>query len=160
MAGGIDKKAVVEALRARVAADLDAAITSQRDAQEGATHEEARPEGDKDTRATEASYVARGLAQRVADLQEAASLLANMLVRRFAGDDVVAVSAVVTCEDEHGAEIVYFIAPAGGGIKLDVGGQLLAVITPASPLARVMLGKRSGDDVALRGRELSIVSVA
>ena len=160
MAGGIDKKAVVDALRARVAADLDAAITSQRDAQAGATHEEARPEGDKDTRATEASYVARGLAQRVADLQEAASLLANMLVRRFGEDDVVAVSAVVTCEDENGAECLYFIAPAGGGIKLAVGGQTLGVITPASPLGRVMLGKRAGDDVELRGRELSIVLVA
>ncbi len=159
MAGGIDKKAVVEALRARVVADLDAAITSQRDAQEGATHEEARPEGDKDTRAVEASYVARGLAQRVADLQQAASLLANMIVRRFAGDDGVAVSALVTCEDGEGAESVYFVAPAGGGVKLELGGRAVGVITPGSPLARAMLGKRPGDELALRGRELTIRSV-
>lgn len=34
------------------------------DAAEGATHEEAKPEDDKDTRALEQSYLARGQAQR------------------------------------------------------------------------------------------------
>ena len=67
----LDKAALLTALRAQIAADLDALIASQKRAHEGATHEEARPESDKDTRATEASYVARGLAERVSSLEGA-----------------------------------------------------------------------------------------
>ena len=41
------------------------------DAAEGATHEENRAEGDKDMRSTEASYVARGHAERTVQLEQA-----------------------------------------------------------------------------------------
>lgn len=155
----ISKKAVIEALRARVMADLEAAMVSQRDAQEGATHEEARPENDKDTRAIEASYVARGLAQRVADLHEAASLLANLVVRRFGEDDAIAIAALITAENEDGDESRYFVAPAGGGVKLRIDGVEVAVITPSSPLGEAMIGRRVDDEIKLRGKLLTVVGV-
>jgi len=43
--------------------------SAQRTVVEGATHEENKPENDKDTRALEQSYLARGQAQRVVELQ-------------------------------------------------------------------------------------------
>ncbi|HUH01161.1 MAG TPA: hypothetical protein VML75_04150 [Kofleriaceae bacterium] len=159
MTGAISKKAVLEALRARVMADLDAAIASQRDAQEGATHEEARPENDKDTRAIEASYMARGMAQRVADLHEGASLLANLVARRFGDDDAIAISALVTAENEAGEPSIYFVAPAGGGIKLRLDGAEISVITPSSPLGQALIGRRVDDDIAIRGKVLTIIDV-
>jgi transcription elongation GreA/GreB family factor len=157
---GVSKKALLEALRARVLADFEAAIASQRDAQEGATHEEARPENDKDTRAIEASYMARGLAKRVADLGEAASLLANLVVVKFGDDDRVAMSALVTVESEDGASTRYFVAPAGGGIKLSIDGVDVAVITPSAPLGQALIGRRTDDEVTLRGKVLTIVDVS
>ena len=60
-----DKNELIEALRARVTAELRTLRESQRAAQEGATHEETRQEDPKDTRAIEAQYVSRGLAERV-----------------------------------------------------------------------------------------------
>jgi hypothetical protein len=51
----IDKAELLEKLRAQVTADLARAAQAQRETQQGATHEEARPENDKDTRALEAS---------------------------------------------------------------------------------------------------------
>ena len=71
---GLDKAAVLCALRERVGADLDALVRRQRDVQAGAVHEEKRAEHAKDTRATEQSYLARGLAERVAELEAVISL--------------------------------------------------------------------------------------
>ncbi|HWZ89090.1 MAG TPA: hypothetical protein VNW92_09580, partial [Polyangiaceae bacterium] len=60
-----DKARILSLLRARVAADLATMSAAQRAVVVGATHEENRPENDKDTRALEQSYLARGQAQRV-----------------------------------------------------------------------------------------------
>ena len=158
------KAAVLEALRARVAEDLAAAVATQRETVAGATHEESRAENDKDTRGLEASYLARGLAARVAELEEAARRLAALEPRAFRDDDPVALGALVTVEEEEEPEPQrYFMAPAGGGIKLAVGGARVQVVTPASPLGRTLLGKRAGDEVELRtprgARTLAIAGI-
>ncbi len=145
----IDKAEVLAVLRARVEADLEAVTASQQDAQAGATHEEAKSEHDKDTRATEASYLARGLAERVVQLGAEASALANLVVRSFGDDDPIALSALVTVEDDDGAERVYFITPAGGGLKVTVGGVDVSAVTSQSPLGRGLVGKQVDDDVEL-----------
>jgi len=159
----LDKRAVLDALRERVERDLTALTSSQEAMQEGATHEEARPESDKDTRATEASYLARGLAKRVTELQKAGSLLANLALQRFGAGDPAALSALVTTCDEDDKTQRYFLAPAGGGMRLVVRGVAVGIVTPDAPLGDALLGKRAGDDVELETpqglRVLSIVSV-
>lgn len=146
----ISKVEVLAALRARVEQDLDAVTASQQDAQAGATHEEAKSEHDKDTRATEASYLARGLAERVAQLAAALSALANLAVRRFGDDDPIAVSALVTVEDDDGAESIYFLVPAGGGFKVTVNRVQVGAVTIQSPIGIALVGKRVDDVVELR----------
>ncbi len=66
-----DKRAIVAAVIARMAADLDRLETSQRATQDGATHSETKADSDKDTRAIEAQYLARGLGMRVEKQREA-----------------------------------------------------------------------------------------
>lgn len=155
-----DKVAVLTELRARVAADLEAVTASHKESAAAATHEEARAEGDKDMRSTETSYVARGLAMRVAELREASAALANFALRSFGDDHAIAAGALVTVEDDDGAREQYFIAPAGGGQVIDG----VRVVTPAAPLARALLGSRVDDEVSLaspRGRRvMTIVGVA
>ncbi len=46
----VDKTALLDSLRERVAADLEALARRQKDAQAGATHDESRAEHAKDTR--------------------------------------------------------------------------------------------------------------
>ena len=53
----MDKNALRDELVARVAEELEALERAHRAVMEAATHEEAKPENDKDTRALEQSYL-------------------------------------------------------------------------------------------------------
>ena len=127
------------ALVAHVTAALAQARAAHQSAIEGAVHEEAKAENDKDTRGLEQSYLARGQAQRVAELETGLLQTQSMTIEPAALGKIGAI--VVSDEDEH-----FFIAPAGGGTQIE-GYQ---VVTPTSPLGRALLGKRAGDDVELK----------
>ena len=154
----IDKAALKAALIAQLAAALEGAERAHAAAREGATHTEARAENDKDTRGLEQSYLARGQAQRVAELAAGVAAVTALAVRGFGPADPVALGALVTVE-EDGDEEQLFVAPYGGGSEIGDGVQ---VVTPSSPLGRALLGKRVDDDVELRlpGRLRTLVVVA
>jgi transcription elongation GreA/GreB family factor len=151
-----------KALRAELVKKLEATLAVLEEAHaaatEGATHEEAKPENDKDTRALEQSYLARGQAQRVASLRAG---LAAVGVMSVAATDVARVGALVEVEDDDGEVARYLLAPDGGGTKLSGGVQ---VVTPVSPLGSALVDKRAGDevDVSLGGRrrQLTVLSVS
>ncbi|MBK6683525.1 MAG: GreA/GreB family elongation factor [Deltaproteobacteria bacterium] len=114
---------------------------------EGATHEQAKPENDKDTRALEQSYLARGQAQRIETLKADLSAIKLMPIRNFDAAQAIALGALVVVEEED-AERTLWLAPQGGGTQLQ-GGKV-QVVTPGAPLGRALLGKREGDDLELR----------
>jgi transcription elongation GreA/GreB family factor len=147
------KQALVAALEATLQVLEDAHAA----AREGATHDEARPENDKDTRALEASYLARGQAVRIEELRGALAEVRAMPVAVPRGG--AGVGALVWATEE-GPEVGFFIAPHGGGTKLPGGVQ---VVTPRSPLGLALLGKRPGDVCELRlqgrSRELEVTRV-
>ena len=142
-------------LERRLNADLEALERAQRGAIEAATHEEAKPENDKDTRALEASYLARGQAMRIEELRRGLAEVAAFGLRDFDEQTPLALSAVVTVEDDEG-EVTLFIAPHAGG--------RVGVVTPRSPLGLALLGKRAGDDIEVvvegKKRERTIAKVA
>jgi transcription elongation GreA/GreB family factor len=146
----IDKQAALSMLRALVADDLARASDAQRETQRGATHEEAKPENDKDTRALEATYLARGLAERVVSLENATAALAGIKLRAFDAETPLALGAVVTLTGEHGPAAHYFLVPAAGGLKLTVGKVLLTTVTLEAPLGRALLGAYQGDEVSVQ----------
>lgn len=152
----LDKVRVLELLRARLEQDLAVVTDAQQRTQSGATHEESRPENDKDTRALEASYLARGQAQRVAELRNAIALVARMELRDFPPGSGAAVSALIEIEDDE-RTLCYFLAPAGGGIELALDGgdgvqhrARVRVVTPQSPLGRALLGRGPGDVIDVK----------
>ena len=147
----VDKQALLERLRVGVAEELARALTAQRETQRGATHEEARPENDKDTRALEASYLARGLSERVATLQNDVAALAVLKVRAFADDQPVALSALVTLQAlDGGAASHYFLVPAAGGLRFSIDGETITTVTPQAPLGHALLGAYLGDEVTVQ----------
>ena len=150
-----DKNKLAEALRERVARELQTLRESQQAAQDGAIHEETRQEDPKDTRAIEAQYVARGLAERVEELQRTVAILAHMQLDTFGSDDPIDVSAVVGLKDGDG-EKIYFLVPVAGGESLEVDGSVVQTLTPSSPLGLAMVGKCVDDEVelALPGRQI------
>ncbi|MET0794816.1 MAG: GreA/GreB family elongation factor [Polyangiaceae bacterium] len=157
-----DKREILKLLRERVNADLATMNAAQRAVVEGATHEENKPENDKDTRALEQSYLARGQAQRVVELQAELNQLKALELREFTAATAIALGALVAVDD--GKDTVhYFVAPAGGGLRVSLAGVEVRIVTPQSPIARALLGKRQGDDLELRTpqgvTECSIASV-
>jgi transcription elongation GreA/GreB family factor len=159
----VAKSVLLERLRVRVAADLASLTESQRAIQAGATHEETRAEDDKDTRAIESSYLARGLAERVAQLRHAVALLASFKPRTFGPDEAIALGALVELEsDEDDAR--YLVVPAAGGLELDVEGTRITTVTPTAPLGAALIGRFVDEDVDVLipkgARRFRIVAIA
>jgi hypothetical protein len=154
----VSKRDLRDELASLLAADLAARERSHRAAREGATHEEAKPENDKDTRALEQSYLARGEALRVEELRQALADVQAMPLRSFGEGDGALLGALVTTAD-GAATAISWLAPHGGGSRL--AGGAVQVVTPKSPLGRALLGKRAGDEceVALAGRTRTLAVV-
>lgn len=147
----IDKRALLDALRATLKEELDTQTRRAREAAEAATHEENRPENDKDMRSTEASYVAKGQADRALALEDALRRLAGLEPRAFGPGDVIQATALVRLE-VGGQERTVFVLPAGGGVELDVPGSgRVACLATTSPLGRALLGLTEGDEAEVHG---------
>lgn len=144
----IDKHAVLSALKVKLETELARAQKRAREAAEGATHEENRAEGDKDMRATEASYVARGQAGRASEIEEALVRVSALELLSFKPGARIAVSALIEV-DHDGRRVHYFLVPAAGGERLQVDGAEIHSLTPLSPLGRALLGLTEGDEAEL-----------
>lgn len=144
-----DKQMLLSQLLTLVAEEHETLVSAHRASQKGATHEQARPENDKDTRALEQSYLARGQAERVIQLKTDLDLLSALVLREPGHDPSVVLSALVHCQDETGGESLYFLAPAGAGQTLTSSHGAVKVVTPRSPLGRALLGKRAHDEVEI-----------
>jgi hypothetical protein len=143
-----DKRAIVSQLRDAIAIEIASMTKAARDAAEAATHEEAKPENDKDTRGLEASYLARGQAERVRELTRADNALQFLPLRAWKSGEPIALGAIV--ETDGGA--TYFVAPAGGGMRAHVDDVEIQVVTPEAPLGRALIGKSEGDEIEIVAR--------
>jgi transcription elongation GreA/GreB family factor len=156
------KQALFSELLARLRKEHETLVAAQKAAHEGATHEEARPENDKDTRALEQSYLARGQAERVAQLEQDVLRLTQLVVRSFGADDAIALGAWIRAEDDEKSHL-YLLAPAGAGETLQSNEGPVKIVTPSSPLGRALSGAAVDDDIQVRSptgkRLLSIVEI-
>ncbi|MFT3776128.1 MAG: GreA/GreB family elongation factor [Minicystis sp.] len=160
----IDKRALIEKLREDIARSVSVLTRAANDAREAATHEEAKPENDKDTRAVEAAYLAGAQADRARDLERASAALAALDLKRFGPDDAISAAALIALDQGDDESHWYFLAPQGGGLRAVIEGVEVQVITPQAPLGKELLGKSVGDTVEIRVqgklRSYEIVQVA
>lgn len=158
-----EKQQLIQALLERLRGEYETLLAAQRATQEGATHEEAKPENDKDTRALEQTYLARGQATRVVQLRADLTQLERLRPRPYSEDSKLGLSAIVELEDPDGAHQLYFLVPSGAGEVIDSSRGLVKVVTPESPLGRALVGARLGDDIELQSpkgkRIMSLVAV-
>src|SRR4051812_39561967 len=155
------KRALIQQLQADLAEEIASHTRAANSAREAATHEENRPENDKDTRAVEAAYLAGAQADRVRDLERIANALEFLPLRGFGVDEPIASAALIELDLGGAAErrppndavknkLHCFMAPQGGGMKVELYGKEIQVITPQSPLGQALLGKSVGDVVEVR----------
>lgn len=107
-----------------------------------ATSSETKSEGKYDTRATEASYLARGQAWRIIELRRLMAWLEMRVGEQEMAEPVVQVGALVEITGTR-QELV-FLAPIGG-TKVQVDDQTVQVISPSSPLGEAMAELEVGD---------------
>ncbi len=145
----MDKRALLKKLLALFDAELASYAKSAREAHAEATHEQNKAENKYDTRALEASYLARGQARQMAETEQARTHLEALDLKAFGPQDPIDLGALVTLE-ENGSSSFFFIAPRGGGTEIRHNRKTILVLTPQSPLGRQLIGKCQGDRLTLQ----------
>ena len=156
----LPKGLAVDALCDAIAAELHSMESLAAMARDEATSTETKAEGKYDTRATEASYLARGQAWRIAELRTLRSWLMTDSARAPTLPQCVQTGALVRVDGAR-TEWLY-VAPIGGG-KASVGGDTVRIVSLASPLGAAMEGLEVGDafevDTPRGRREYEVVAV-
>jgi transcription elongation GreA/GreB family factor len=145
----MDKQALLQNVIKLLETELGNARAAASSAHEAATAEENRPENQFDTRALEASFLARGQAARVAEVEHSIKVLRDFPLKPFCDDDAVQTGALVTVDCE-GTEQLLFVIPSGAGLAVSMGKQRIAVVTTSSPLGTELLGKSVGDSFVFK----------
>jgi len=158
----IDKTELITQIRLKLETELQSITLAAKAAYEAATHEESKAEDSHDTRGLESSYLAGAAAQRAADIQQQIFVYKSIEPKMFKEGDAVGTTAIVEVEC-NGKRSLYFIAPQGGGMKIQVGKDSVQVITPQSPLGDELMGRKNGDLVEIEAqgvaREYEIISI-
>lgn len=151
----LSKSAVLTAIQKTLDDELAALTRGARASFAAATDPDSRAENKYDTRTLEASYVARGQAQRVQELQAAVHLFQALAQDLTTSPTVRLGSFILLDEDQY-----YFMGPGAGGTEVILEGKEILVITPASPLGQRLMGKRAGETLQLpAGPTFRITSV-
>jgi len=95
---------------------------------------------------TSQGYLAHGLAQRIAELQQSLAQLDDM---GFARRERVSVGAIVQVEGDDGHRSWWAVFPGGDATVLRQGEQSLRVLSATSPLARALSGLAAGDSAEI-----------
>jgi hypothetical protein len=147
----LDKSALLQAIVARLEAELALQTEAAHASRTEATDVDSRAEGKFDMRGQSAAYLASGQAKLATEIAEAITAYQALPARTFGPSEAIAVGALVTLA-APGPGPVYFLGPLRGGLELELGGTPVTVITAASALGRNLLGRRVGDAIPVPGR--------
>ncbi len=130
----------MDALRTVLEQELSAVEAVAADARSEATGAESKQEGKYDTRATEASYLARGQAWRVVELRKLVAWFANLDGDH--GPPVIGLGSLVELGGDR--EEWVFLAPVGG-TRTSIEGAVVGLVSPLSPLGAALIGLEVDD---------------
>ncbi len=155
----VNKQAVLDQILSALSAELAALTRAAQGAFAAATDPDSKAENKYDTRTLEASYVARGQAQRVAELQEAVRAFGALSGNPLDSGAAITLGALLSLA-LPGEVVHYFLGPFAGGTEVLHEGHEVVVITPASALGQKLIGKRAGDAIALQpGVSAKVIAV-
>ena len=165
MTATLDKQQVYSHILQALEALVDNARQATLRAYETATHEENIAENKYDTLGLEAAYLTQGQARRLAQCEADLVAFRNLPWREFAPDETIGMGALVALEDDAGVVQWFLVGPAAGGVKIQLAGQSVVVITAEAPLGQTLLKNcHAGDEItlALAGKQkrYDVVSVA
>jgi len=109
-----------------------------------------------DTSKFQQSNLALGIQDRIASAEHVLGLLRGLPKEEL---DIIAAGSLFALEDENKEIMYYFFVLTGGGDILNVDGTEITTISAGAPLVRGLMGKKVGDRICFRGRELKVVEV-
>jgi transcription elongation GreA/GreB family factor len=155
----VNKQDVLDQILSALSAELASLTRAAQGSFAAATDPDSKAENKYDTRTLEASYVARGQAQRVAELQEAVRAFGALSGSALEPGAAITLGALVSLKTSE-ERAHYFLGPFAGGTEIVCEGKEIIVITPASALGQKLIGRREGESVALRpGVSAQVVAV-
>lgn len=148
----MDKAAIFKAILQTFRATLTDHEKAAGAAREGASGDEVASEGKYDTRATEASYLARGHAMQYEAMLQSMRTLESYRVPPYDNDEEIGTGALIEVKTGR-SKTTYFILPAGGGTDVIVDGTEIVVINARSPISKELKGKCTGDAFQVPGQK-------
>ncbi len=146
---------IKSALRTQILDCLQAELQLQTNAaqlaRDEAISEESRAENKYDTHSQEAAYLAEGQAKLAAEVQASIALYQTLSLPDFTANTPIGLGALVELSARGGSSW-YFLGPRAGGLELTFDTHPVLLVTPQSPLGRLLIGRRVGDSVQPPGR--------
>jgi len=140
-----DRAAVIGALIAQIDVQLAGVAAMTAAARDEATGSESRPENQYDTRALEASYLAAGQGQRLAELKELRMRVGQLSAAAVPGPAAQGSLLQIAL----GAQVRDVLLSRAGGPVVEVAGRRVELISTRAPLGAALLGLEAGDGAEL-----------
>lgn len=162
----MDKRQILNLIIEQLSQDLSVQYNAALTAHEASTHEENIPDNKYETLALEASYLAQGQANRAMEIKRALESYKQLILNEFDDNTPIALSALVKLVSQNSESKTIFIGPREGGMKVfyEPAETEIMVITPASPLGKILMGKCTGEVIGLgmgvAYKEFEIISVS
>ena len=137
------KRALLDAILARLQAELDLLTQAALATHAEATDEENKAEDKYDTRGLEASYLARGQAQKVKEVELAIEQFQGLSSAPVDPSAPIQLGTLVQLKSPKG-KAFYFVGPRAGGMEVQQDEHEICVITPQSPLGQQLIGQKRG----------------
>lgn len=144
----MNKRALIQKILAKLAAELEGYFRAAHAAHAEATHEQNKAENKYDTRGLEAAYLALGQSKQAKETEAAITAFGKLDPREFGAGETIELGALVELE-QRGERTLYFMGPKAGGTEVIHEGRKILVITPQSPLGEQLHGKKQGDHLKL-----------
>ena len=151
----LNKQELLNQVIEKLEAELEAHHRAAGSAFFEATDSENKAENKYDTRGLEASYLARGHALKLDELEGSIAQLKTFNLPK--PSDGVQVGSLVSVRSNN-YEFAYFLLPAGGGVELVVEGLEITVVTLSSPIGAQVVMKLKNQSLVMPNGKGSIIT--
>ena len=143
----MNKAAVIQKILEVLRSELETYVRAAKFSHAEATAEENRAENKYDTRGLEASYLAAGQANKVAELESALETFEGL--KEQPASDAVEIGSLIELQQDGFVEW-YFVGPTAGGTEIEIDDTEVLVITQESPLGSQIMGLEAGAKASLK----------
>ncbi|MBD5772081.1 transcription elongation factor [Marinomonas colpomeniae] len=144
----MDKQKIHDAITSALLRRFETAKWAAEQAHDAATSKESIAENKYDTFGLEASYLAHGQSQRVLECEQ--DWLSFSKSVKSMEQDVVGLWGFVKLISVDLQHLKYFfISPCAGGLTVEYDDMSVFLVTPSSPVGKLLIGRSVEDEVDL-----------